>query len=177
MVGKKKKINKKNNFPPLQNTTSKLLSDVKKLEKGTFKPFNTITELTTKLPLDGDQSDQTATEKQDDQNQTRSTVYQDGLNYRFEASESRISENTGREIASIKDTFRKELSDHKNSILKWLFGLIVAIIIGFIGLYFPSLSILKKEISNDLNKSFDAKIEKLEKSDRNLLYRINNIKN
>jgi hypothetical protein len=180
-MGKKEKRNRKNNSFKSQDEFTKALSDVKKIKKATtFTSLNV--ESATQPAYAPPKPVQFVGKEPDDQNQTKPGFFQqEALNYRFEAMKFEISKDNIVHIGEVRDNFRKEFSDFKNSIIKWFIGIIIPIIITIVlfcfGFHFSSLSILKKNISSDLNKSFDIKVKNLEKSFNELCDHIGNMKN
>jgi len=146
-----------------QNNLKKAFNDINNLKKAKFTSYysENVTELAFK---EKEPEQQPVNNESGEQNQTLSANIQEVLNYRFEAIESRFSKNITQSIAEIKDTFHKELSDYKISIIKWIFIILLAIGGILITLNYNSLS--------NLEKNFNEKINSLDDSISNIIERL-----
>lgn len=146
-----------------QNNLKKAFNDINNLKKAKFTSYysENVTEPAFK---EKEPEQQSVNNESDEQNQTLSLSIQEGLNYRFEAIESRFSEKISRSIAQIKETFRKELSDYKISTIKWIVLILLAIGGILIALNYNSLS--------NLEKNFNEKINSLDNSISDIIERV-----
>lgn len=138
-----------------QNNLKKAFNDINNLKKAKFTSYYSEN-VTEPAFREKEPEQQPVNNESDEQNQTLSLNIQEGLNYRFEAIESRFSENIARSIAQIKEAFRKELSDYKISTIKWVF--LILLVIG--GILIAS----NYNLLSNLEKNFNEKINSLDNS-------------
>lgn len=143
-----------------QNNLKKAFNDINNLEKAKFTSYYSQN-VTEPAFIEKEPEQQPVNNESDEQNQTLSQNIKEGLNYRFEAIESRFSENIAQSIAQIKETFRKELSDYKISTIKW----IVIILLAFGGIIIAS----NYNSLYNLEKNFNEEINSLDNSISNII--------
>ena len=143
-----------------QNNLKKAFNDVNNLKKtkSAFYYSKNATGLTFK---EKEPEQQIVNNESDEENQTLSVNTQEALGYRFEAIESRFSEKITRSMAQIKDTFQKELSDYKTSIIMW----VVILLITMGGIL---ITVNGNSLSN-LENNFNEKLNNLDNSISNII--------
>ena len=160
------KENRKNNqhkFYQQQNELKEALNDIKNLKKAKFTSSDLKN--VTVPAFREKESEQLVDDEANKQNQTLAVNPQDIISdLKFEAIESHLSENITHSIAKIKDDFRKELSDHKISNIRWLITTVIMIVAILITFHFASLV--------NLDKKFNEKIQILENSISDIIKRL-----
>lgn len=143
-----------------QNNLEKAFNDVNNLKK--TKSISYYSKNATGLAFkEKEPEQQIVNNESDEDNQTLSVNTQEALGYRFEAIESRFSEKITRSMAQIKDTFQKELSDYKTSIIMW----VVILLITMGGIL---ITVNGNSLSN-LENNFNEKLNNLDNSISNII--------